>query len=129
MDAQEMISEFLSSEHGAGAMQALQDQGVSADDAQTLLGHAATAVHEHAEEQNAGLMGEHPGRSFFAAFAAGLVHGDGFFKSLFEGGEGVVTGRIAEAFASRAGLDPSTASTLAAAATPYLIGFLKQKFG
>jgi hypothetical protein len=74
-------------------------------------------------------MGEHAGKSFFSAFAAGLVRGDGFFKSLMDGGEGVLTGRVAESLAARAGVDPSTASTIAAAATPYILGFLKQRMG
>lgn len=129
MDMQQLASEFLNSDHGAQATQALAAQGVSPEDAQQLLTHATSAAYEHVEEQHAGLLGEHPGRSFFAAFAAGLVRGDGFFKSLEEGGEGVLTGRVAEALAERAGIDPSTASTLAAAATPYVVNFLRQKLG
>ncbi|QKL60716.1 hypothetical protein HI808_03090 [Ralstonia solanacearum] len=127
MDVQQLVSEFLASEHGSQAAQALAAQGISADDAQQMLSQAAETAHAHAEEQNAGLMGEHPGRSFFAAFAAGLVRGDGFFKSLAEGGEGILTGRVAESLAEKMGIDPSTASTVAAAATPYLVAFLKEK--
>jgi len=130
MDVQQLIGEFLASEHGAQATQALAAQGVNADDAQQLLGHAASAACEHVEsQQSEGLMGEHAGKSFFSAFAAGLVRGDGFFKSLVDGGEGVMTGRIAEALATRAGVDPGTASSLAAAATPYVVAFLKQRLG
>jgi len=129
MDAQQLVSEFLASEHGAQAMQALGAQGLNEADAQQLLGHATEAVHAHAEEQSPGLMGEHAGKSFFAGLAAGLLRGDGFFKSIVDGGEGVVSGRVAESLAARAGLDPSTASTVAAAATPYILGFLKQRFG
>jgi len=129
MDPQQLISEFLASDHGAQAVQALGAQGVSEADAQQILTHSAGAAVAHVEEHHAGLLGEHAGRSFFSAFAAGLVRGDGFFKSLVDGGEGVVTGRIAESIAARAGVDPSTASTLAAAATPYVLGFLKQKLG
>lgn len=130
MDAQQLISEFLASDHGAQAAQALSSQGFSDADTQQLLSQATEAAHAHVEEQqgSGGLMGEHAGKSFFAAFAAGLVRGDGFFKSLGEGGEGVITGRIAESLAARAGIDPSTASTVAAAATPYIVAFLKQKF-
>lgn len=127
MDVQQLVSEFLASEHGSQAAQALTAQGISADDAQQMLSQAAETAHAHAEAQNAGLMGEHPGRSFFAAFAAGLVRGDGFFKSLAEGGEGVLTGRVAESLAAKMGIDSSTASTVAAAATPYLVAFLKEK--
>jgi hypothetical protein len=129
MDAQQLISEFLSSEHGSQATQALTAQGISADDAQQMLSQAAETAHAHVEEQSGGLMGEHAGKSFFAAFAAGLVRGDGVFKSLMEGGEGVLTGRVAESLAERMGIDPSTASTVAAAATPYLVAFLKERLG
>jgi hypothetical protein len=129
MDAQQLISEFLASGQGAQAVQALGAQGVSEDDARQLLAHAAGAVHEHVDAQSTGLMGEHAGKSFFSAFAAGLVRGDGFFRSLVDGGEGVLTGRVAESLAARAGIDAATASTVAAAATPYIVGFLKQRLG
>lgn len=127
MDVQQLVSEFLASEHGGQATQALADQGISEDDAQQMLSQAAETAHAHVEEQSGGLLGEHAGRSFFAAFAAGLVRGDGFFKSLTEGGEGILTGRIAESLAEKMGVDPSMASTVAAAATPYLVAFLKEK--
>ena len=129
MDVQQLISEFLASDHGAQAIQALGAQGVNAADAQEYLSNAAGAAAEHVDSQGTGLMGEHSGKSFFSAFAAGLVHGDGIFKSLVEGGEGVITGRIAESLAARAGIDPSKASMIAAAATPYVVGFMKQRFG
>lgn len=128
MDAQQLLSDFLSSAHGADAVQALGQQGVSADDAQQLLGHATSAAYEQTQAQSGGLMGDNAGKSFFSAFAAGLVRGDGLFKSLVDGGEGIMSGRVAEALAERAGLDPSTAASIAAAATPYVVAFLKQKF-
>jgi hypothetical protein len=129
MDTQALLSEFLSTEHGAQALQALTSQGYSDADAQQMLGHATEAAQSHVEEQHAGLMGSHPGKSFFAAFAAGLVKGDGFFKSLEDGGEGLIAARVAEAVAAKAGVDSSAASTIAAAATPYLVAFLKNKLG
>ena len=128
MNPQQLVSEFLSSTQGTQATNALSAQGISQADSQQLLSQAATAAHEHVEEQSPGLLGDHAGKSFFTALAAGLVHGDGFFKSLVDGGEGVMTGRVAESLAVRAGLDPSKASMVAAAATPYLVSFLKQKF-
>lgn len=129
MDAQQLVSEFLASEHGDQAAQALAAQGVSADDAQQMLAQAAQTVHAHADEQGGGVLGDNPGKSFLAGFAAGLVRGDGFFKSLEEGGEGILTGRVAEAIGARMGIDPATASTLAAAATPYVVSFLKERLG
>jgi ribulose kinase len=127
VDTTQLVSEFLASDHGAQALQALGAQGVSDADARDLLSHATGAAVDHVESQNTGIMGDHPGKSFFAAFAAGLVHGDGFFKSLVDGGEGVMAGRVAEALGARVGLDPATASSIAAAATPYIVGFLKQR--
>jgi hypothetical protein len=128
MDVQQLASEFLASEHGNLATQALAAQGVSADDTQQMLSQVAETAHGHVEEQSSGgFMGDHAGKSFFASFASGLVRGDGFLNSLVEGGEGILTGRVAEELASKMGVDPSTASTIAAAATPYVVAFLKEK--
>ncbi len=120
MDAAQLAEEFMVSDHGAQALQALRDQGLDDDAARQALAGAAAAAHAQATEH-------HGGRNFFAAFAAGLVHGDGFLKSLVDGGEGMLAGRVAESMSARAGVDGSTAATLAAAATPYLVGFLRQK--
>ena len=125
MDAQELFQQFIGSSHGQHALAALSAQGISGDDAQKYLQHATEAAHAHVEEQ-AGILGNHPGKSFFAAFAAGLVKGDGLLGALEDGGEGVITGRIAEYIADKAGIDSGTASTIAAAATPYVWSFIKQ---
>lgn len=128
MDAQQLISEFLSSNHGAQATQALAAQGIDANDAQQMLSQAVDVAHAHVQEQTEGSGEEHTGRNFFAGFAAGLVRGDGFFKSLLDGGEGILMGKVTAALAERMGIDPGTASTVAAAATPYIAAFLKEKF-
>ena len=49
--------------------------------------------------------------------------------ALEDGAVGAVTGRVAEYLGSLAGVDAGTASTIAAAATPYVMGFLKQHLG
>lgn len=126
MDAQQLVSEFLGSDHGAQALQALTSQGLSDADAQQVLTHAAGAAADHATA-DAAPSGGHTGSSFLAGFAAGLARGDGFLKSLVDGGEGILGGHMAEAIAARAGIDPATASTLAAAVSPYVVGFLKQR--
>ena len=127
MDAQQLISEFLWTDDGGQAAQALAAQGINADDAQQMLSHAVDVTHAHVEEQTQASGEAHTGRNFFAAFASGLVRGDGFFKSLLEGGEGILTGKVTAALAERMGIDPGTASTVAAAATPYIAAFLKEK--
>jgi hypothetical protein len=58
-------------------------QGINPDDAQQMLGQVAETAHAHVEEQSSGLLGDNAGKSFFAAFAAGLVHGDGFLGSSY----------------------------------------------
>lgn len=125
------IHEFASSSHGRDAMDALAQQGIVGQDAENVIQHAAAAGHAHVEEhaQSTGILGAHPGRSFFAAFAAGLIKGDGVFGSIADGAEGMISGRIAEAIATKAGLDSSMASTAAAAVTPFLVSFLKGKLG
>jgi hypothetical protein len=127
MDVQTMIGEFLGSEHGQGAMDALTSQGVAPDDATQYLSNAAEAGHAHVEEQGANLLGDHPMKSFFAAFAAGVIKGDGILGSIGDGAEGVLVAKVTEALASKAGLDGTTASTLAATITPYVASFLKSK--
>lgn len=127
MDAESLISEFLGSEHGAGAADALAQAGITGDQAQQVLSAAAGAGHAQVEESGSGLLGAAPGKSFFAAFAAGIVKGDGVFGSLEDGAEGVLVGRVAQAIADRAGIDPATAQTLAAAVTPFVASFIKKK--
>lgn len=125
------IDEFMASQHGQDAFRALQAQGLDVNAAQQVLQHAAAEGHGHVENlgQSSGILGAHPGKSFFAAFAAGLIKGDGLFGSLVDGGEGVISGRIAEALANKAGIDSGTAAAAAAAATPFLVSFLKGKLG
>jgi hypothetical protein len=129
MEVEAMINEFLGSEHGQGALSALTSQGVSGDDATAYLSHAAAAGHAHVQEQGSGLLGEHAGRNFFAAFAAGIVKGDGILGSIGDGAEGMLVGRVTEALVSKAGLDSGTASTLAATITPFVASYLKSKLG
>ena len=51
MDVQSFVSEFLASEHGAQASQALSAQGLDANSAQSVLAQAAEAAHAQAAEQ------------------------------------------------------------------------------
>ncbi|HEY8088474.1 MAG TPA: hypothetical protein VIF09_11530 [Polyangiaceae bacterium] len=127
MDVQSLIGEFLGSQHAQGAMGALAQAGIDPGTAPQLLSVAAEAGGNHVEKEGAGLLGENPGKSFFAAFASGLVKGDGVFGSLEDGAEGVLVGRITEALCDKCGVDSATASTIAAAVTPYVSSFLKSK--
>lgn len=129
MNIETFVNDFMASQHGKEAIGALAAQGVSATDAQALLSHAAETAGNHVEGQGSGLLGAHPGKSFFAAFAAGLIKGDGLLGSLGDGAEGILAAKVTEVIASKAGFDASTASTVAAAATPYLSDFIKSRLG
>ncbi|MFO0669550.1 MAG: hypothetical protein U0235_07990 [Polyangiaceae bacterium] len=131
MDVETLISNFMASGHGQAALSALTSQGHAENDAQGYLGHGVAAAHDHVHDHadQGGILGAHPGRSFFAAFAAGLVRGDSVVQALEDGAAGVVTAKITEVLCDRAGLDANTASTIAATATPYLLGFLREHLG
>ncbi len=130
MELSEVAAKFLNSDHGRKAVEALGAHGISLEDAQSHLSHASVAAAQHVNDhhESKGLFGSHPGRNFFAAFAAGIVKGDGVFGALEDGAMGVVTGRIAEALVDKAGLDGDTAGTIAAAATPFIVDFIKSEF-
>ena len=132
MDISALLSTFLASSHGQNAAAALATQGFGDDDTQSILTHsiAAGAAHvEQAHKDNGGLLGEHAGKSFFAAFASGLIKGDGVFGSLEDGAAGVVQGRIVELLTAQMGMDSAAASAAAGATAPYVLSFLREHLG
>lgn len=131
MDAASLASSFLASPSGQQALAALGQQGLSSDEAAQALTHTVGAANEHVTQHatEGGLLGAHPGKSFFAAFAAGLVRGEGVLGALEDGAEGVVVGKVTETLGEKLGVDGSRASTIAAAATPFVLDFLKQHLG
>lgn len=126
MDNQ-LVQQFIASPQGQQALAQLKAAGHSHADAQRYLGHAARAGHDHTHEhaKKHGLLGEHAGRNFFAAYAAGLVRGDGIFGALGDGAEGLIAGRITQIICVREGLDYNVASVVAAVSAPFVITFLK----
>jgi len=132
MDIESLVQKFLGSEHGQQAAAALAQQGFGEDQVQEILGHTARAGAQHVEQQHkdsGGLFGEHAGMSFFAAFASGLIKGDGVVGSLEDGAAGILVGRITEALTAQMGMDSTAADAAAAATAPYITAFLKQHLG
>lgn len=132
MDIANLAESFLGSEHGQQAAAALAQQGFSPDQVTQILSSAAQAGADHVEQahkDNGGLLGEHAGMSFFAAFASGLVKGDGVMGALEDGAGGVLVARITEALTAQVGIDSGAADAAAAATAPYVIAFLKQHLG
>jgi hypothetical protein len=132
MDIESIAQEFGGSDEGQQAAAALSQAGIDDSQVQDILGHAARAGAEHVEashKDNGGILGNHAGMGFFAAFASGVIKGDGFMGSLEDGAAGVVIARITEALTARMGLDSTLADTAAAATAPYVMAFLKRRIG
>ena len=131
-DVAALATSFLGSSQGRDAAAALAQQGFNSGQAQQILRHATAAGASHVEQHHkdsGGLLGNHAGLSFFAAFASGLLKGDGVLGSLEDGAIGVVTGRIAEAITAQMNIDSRLADAAAAATAPYVLAFLKQHLG
>ena len=129
MDIPTLVNKFLESSHGQGAAAALSAQGFGDGDARNILQHSisAGAAHvEQAHQNSGGLLGHHAGMSFFAAFASGLIKGDGVFGSLEDGAVGVIEGRIAGLLTAHMGFDSAAADAAAAATAPYVLAFLRE---
>jgi hypothetical protein len=132
MDIATLAKNFIGSEHGQQAAGALADAGFGADQVEQILTHATHAGAAHVEQHHqdsGGLLGHHAGMSFFAAFASGIIKGDGVIGSLEDGAAGVVIGRITEALTAQLGLDSTMADAAAAATAPYVMAFLKSHIG
>jgi hypothetical protein len=131
MDTQHIINSFLGSEEGVQAQGALANAGVPQHQIMDVLHHAARAGIEHieADARDGGILGKHAGMSFFAAFASGLLKGDGMVGSLEDGAAGVVVGRITEAITASVGLDSGLADAAAAATAPYVMAYMKKHLG
>lgn len=132
MDIASLVQNFLQSSHGQQAASSLSQAGFNDGQVQDILTHAATAGAEHVEQHhrdNGGLLGNHAGVSFFAAFASGIIKGDGVFGALEDGVAGVVIGRITEALTARMGLDSASADAAAAATAPFVMAFLREQLG
>jgi hypothetical protein len=127
MNVQELLGDFLSSGHGQQALAAFTANGVAPDDAQAALGHATNAVADHLKDGGAATTAHQGLGNFFTAFAAGIAKGDGLTGALEDGAAGALVGAVTGALVEKAGMDPKMASTIAAAATPFIVGYLKEK--
>jgi hypothetical protein len=125
MDLASLLNKFLESSHGQKAASALSAQGFGGDDVRQILDHSVSAGAAHVEEAHRN-SGGHSGMSFFAAFASGLVKGDGILGSLEDGVVGVIEGRIVALLTARMGMDSAAASAAAAATAPYVLAFLRE---
>ena len=129
MDISSLLSRFSESSHGQAAASALSAQGYGDDDVRQILGHSVSAGAAHVEEAHqagGGLLGRHAGMTFFAAFASGLVKGDGIRGSLEDGAVGMIEGRIVALLTAHMGIDSATADAAAAATAPYVLAFLRE---
>jgi hypothetical protein len=132
MDLSPLLNRFLESPQGQGAASALSDMGYGDNDVQKILHHSISAGAEHVEQahkDSGGLFGHHAGMSFFAAFASGLIKGDGVFRSIEDGAVGVIEGKIVGLLTAHMGIDSAAADAAAAATAPYVLAFLREHLG
>ncbi|HEY4000565.1 MAG TPA: hypothetical protein VGO93_16970 [Candidatus Xenobia bacterium] len=132
----EMMQSFLGSNQGQQALQALTNNGLDPQQAQTLLQHAANGAAEHFTQQTAGsaqpevglfnLLGGHAGKDALMGMVSGLLKGDGFGGAIKDGGLGLLVGHLGEYLAQRAGLDPTQAEQIAALLAPYIGQFVHE---
>ena len=125
MDISPLLEKFLESPHGQNAAAALSAQGFNGDDVKQILNHSVAAGQAHVEQAHQS-SGGHAGVSFFAAFASGLVKGDGVFGSLEDGAVGVVQGKIVSLLTANMGMNSAAATAAAAATAPYVLAFLRE---
>jgi len=125
MDISSLLNRFLESSHGQNAASALSAKGFSGDDVQNILAHSVSAGAAHVEQAHQS-SGGHAGMSFFAAFASGLIKGDGVFGSLEDGAAGVIEGKIVALLTARMGMNSAAADAAAAATAPYVLAFLRE---
>jgi hypothetical protein len=126
----ELLSSFLSSEHGQNASTHLQQQGYPPDQINDILGaaveggakgmHAATEGHEEPALGLFNIFGGHAGREFLTGAVVGLLRGDGIGGALKDGVYGALAGHIAEVIAQRTGMNQSVAGELAAGLAPFI---------
>jgi hypothetical protein len=131
---EEILAEFTSSPQAQGALEALQKQGISPDEARDLLAKSLPGAANSFTRQTEGhpqphiglfnIFGGHAGRDFLAGVIAGIARGDGFIGSIEDGGLGILIGHLTEYLADEAGIDGEKAGIAAAAVAPFIAHFV-----
>ncbi|MCA9605813.1 MAG: hypothetical protein KC619_09470 [Myxococcales bacterium] len=139
----QLISAFTQSQQGQTAMQRLQSQGYSPQQAQGFLGAAVPAAAQSFHSaQTGGFAGSRPGgpqglmdvgnshyvTNFLSGAVSSLVRGQGIMGAAVDGLQGVAGGHVAQVIASRFGLPQRVAGTVGAIVTPLVIDWLWERF-
>lgn len=139
----QLISAFTQSQQGQTAMQRLQSQGFSPQQAQGFLGAAVPAAAQSFHSaQTGGFAGSRPGgpqglmdvgnshyvTNFLSGAVSSLVRGQGIMGAAVDGLQGVAGGHVAQVIASRFGLPQRVAGTVGAIVTPLVIDWLWERF-
>ncbi|MDB4928007.1 MAG: hypothetical protein JWM10_491 [Myxococcaceae bacterium] len=136
---EQMLQQFLGSSQGQAAMQTLQQQhGMAPGVAQQALGVAGEGAAQVLQQQqgNAGAPGGAQGflgggltANAITGALSGMLGGGGLGGALEGGLSGVVAGKVGEMLASRMGMNPQTASLIAAGIAPHLVNFIQARMG
>lgn len=134
----ELLQQFMGSPQGAAALQTLRQQhGLDPATAQRSMSAAtvgaAQALHQ-ADGGTAnplgniiGMLGGGAGGNAIAGALSGMLGGGGLQGALQGGLSGVLVGRVAEAIATRTGMNPQAASAVAATLAPHILEYVQHR--
>lgn len=134
----ELLQQFMGSSQGAAALQALQQQhGLDPATAQQSMSAATVGAAQALHQADGGtanplgnilaMLGGGAGGNAIAGALSGMLGGGGLQGAVQGGLSGVLVGRVAEAIASRTGMNPQTASAVAASLAPHLLNFIQHR--
>ena len=126
-----LLQDFLNSPFGSQAVQALQSQhALPPEKAQQAIGVVTAGAQDMMQknEMDPNAIASQFGTLGNAAAGGigGMLNGGGVRGAIEGGIGGMVAGKAAEILAQKVGMDPRTASSVAAVAAPFLLRFLHE---
>jgi hypothetical protein len=136
----QLLSGFMNSDQGKGALGVLAQRGVSGAQASSIFEAALPAATTMLSKQAGGgakgapsplglfdILGGHPGQAFLIGAVTSLVQGEGFTEAAKDGAVGVLGSHLGEVLASRVGVDRQMAGWAGAAIAPFIVSYAYDK--
>ncbi len=135
----QLLSGFMNSDQGKGALGVLAQRGVSGAQASSIFDAALPAATSMLSKQSAGakgapsplglfdILGGHPGQAFLIGAVTSLVQGEGITEAAKDGAVGVLGSHLGEVIASRVGVDRQMAGWAGAAIAPFIVSYVYDK--
>ena len=135
----QLLSGFMNSTQGQGALGVLAQRGVSGAQASSIFDAALPAATSMLSKQAGGakgdasplglfdILGGHPGQAFLIGAVTSLVQGEGITEAAKDGAVGVLGSHLGEVIASRVGVDRQMAGWAGAAIAPFIVSYAYDK--